>query len=419
MFISLNDLKGLVVDLDSFPEEFDDKWADIDSSISILFLSKDKERLSDIEIINNKFLSHHGTFDGFLNKRKSLIEVLQILKMESFEIAVLSRNLEILKYQQGMNISTIYFKEKGYINYEEVGKLPDFLITSIEDINHIICGDLIGFFSEGASIIHNGKHINFKQGIVIVTDKDYDNITSTIVSGGRYFSTSDIRYQVHQLSQRIIRNKDYSDSQVGLFSTIYLDLIRFIEDQIAVVDALTRIPPRPSQNKDRMVDCVNYVCEKKPHIMNASNSLICVKDYESQKFLYQEERFSNIQGVFRTTDNFQGMHVVVLDDVISTGATALEAAKKLYQAGARKVTILVLAINQLKHFRSSGKKTLVCQCEGQYKMRFNSKSNSAFFGCSNYPSCTSSLDFFEGKQAYNRLNKIEVDKENPEDPEWF
>jgi predicted amidophosphoribosyltransferase len=419
MFISLNDLKGLVVDLDSFPEEFDDKWVEIDSSISILFLSKDKERLSDIETINREFLAHNGTFYGFLNKRKSLIEVLQILELESFEIAVLSRNLEILKYLQGMNISTIYFSEEDYINYEDVGKLPDFLIGSIEDINRIISGDLIGFFSEAASIIYNGNHINFKQGIVIVTDKEYNNITSTVVSGGRYFSTSDIRYPVHQLSQRIIRNKDYSESQAGMFSSIYSDLVRFIEEQIAEVDALTRIPPRPSQNKDRMDYCVNYVCEKKPHIMNASNSLICVRDYESQKFLNQEERFSNIQGVFRVTDDFKGKHVVVLDDVISTGATALESARELYQAGARRVTILVLAINQFKHFLSIGNKPLVCQCGGELKMRFNSRNNSAFFGCSNYPSCRSSLDFFEGVQAYNRLNKIEVDNEDPEDPEWF
>jgi predicted amidophosphoribosyltransferase len=419
MFISLNDLKGLIVDLDSFPKEFDDKWINIDLSISILFLSKDVERLSDIEKINPGFLTHNGTFGGFLNKRKCLIEVLQILEMESFEMAVLSRNLEILKYLQGMNVSTIFFSEEHYISYEDVGKLPDFLIGSIEDINHIISGDLLGFFSEAASIIYNGNHIEFKQGIVIVTDKEYDNITSTVVSGGRYFSTSDIRYPVHQLSQRIIRNKDYFESQVGLFSSIYSDLVRFIEEQIEEVDALTRIPPRPSQTKDRMVDCVKYVCEKKPHIRNASNSLICVRDYESQKFLNQEERLSNIQGVFRATDGFQGMHVVVLDDVISTGATALEAARELYQAGARKVTILVLAINQFKHFLSFGNKPLECQCGGELKMRFNGYNNSAFFGCGNYPTCRINLDFFKGVHAYNRLNKIEVNREELDEPEWF
>lgn len=419
MFISLNELKGLVVDLDSFPEEFDDNWADINSSISILFLSKDEKRFSNIIKINRDFLTHNGTFGGFLNKRKSLIEVLQMLEIESFEIAVLSRNLEILKYLQGMNVSTIYFSEEDYINYEDVGKLPDFLIGSIEDINHIISGELKGFYSEAASIIYKGNHIEFKRGIVIVTDKEYDNITSTVVSGGRYFSTSDIRYPVHQLSQRIIRNKDYFESQVGLFSSIYSDLVRFIEEQIEKVDALTRIPPRPSQEKDRMIDCVNYVCGKKPHIKNASTSLFCVRDYESQKFLNQEERLSNIQGVFQVTDDFRGMHVVILDDVISTGATVLEAAKELYRAGARKVTILVLAINQFKRFLSIGNKPLECHCGGELKMRFNRDNNSAFFGCSNFPSCRNKSDFFEGVQAYNNLNKIEVDREELEDSEWF
>ncbi len=420
MFISLNELKGLVVDLDSFPEEFDDIWLEIDSSISILFLSKDEKRLSDIEKINRDFITHNGTFGGFLNKRKSLIDVHQILEMESFELAVLSRNLEILKYLQGMNVSTIYFSQEDYSNYEDVGNLPDFLIGSIEDINDIISGDLKGFFSEVASIIYNGNHIEFKQGVVIVTDKEYQNRTSTIVSGGRYFSKSDIRYPIHQLSQRIIKNKDYPESQVSLFSSIYNDLVRFIEEQIGRVDVLTRIPPRPSQEKDRMIDSVDYVCRQKTHIRNAASSLVCVRDYESQKFLNQEERLSNIQGVFKVLEDFNDMHVVIIDDVISTGATALEAANEFYKAGARKVTILVLAINQFKNYLITSYQPLMCQCGSEMKMRFNRTNNSAFFGCSNYRSCNNKgLDFFAGMKAYNQLNKVEIDKEEFEDPEWF
>lgn len=186
MFISLNELKGLVVDLDSFPKEFDAEWDRIDlNTSSLLFVSQDEERLSHIERINPSFFNHKGTFGGFLNKRKTLIAVHKILGIESCELAVLSQNLEVLKYIQAMNASTIYFSEEDHINYEDVGNLPDFLISTMGDINHILSGELKGFFSEVASTIYNGNHIDFKHGVVIVTDKEYDNMISTVVSGGR------------------------------------------------------------------------------------------------------------------------------------------------------------------------------------------------------------------------------------------
>nr|WP_289039259.1 phosphoribosyltransferase family protein [uncultured Allobacillus sp.] len=420
MFVSSNRLRGLVVDLDSFPEEFDEMWNQIYTSVSILFLSDNEQRLVTIQQENADFLTHNGTFSGFLTKRKSLVEVHHLLEMESYEVAVLSRNLDILKYIQGMNVSTIYFSEENYSKYEEVGNLPDFLVDSIADINQIINGDLIGYFSEAASMIHNGNNQEFNQGLVIVTAQEYEGKTSTIVSGGRYFSTSDIRYPIHQLSQRIIRNKDYPDSQVALFSSIFSDLTRFIEAQMEQVDVLTRIPPRPSQQKDRMIDCVNYVCSEKTHIQNAARSLTCSREYESQKFLNQEQRLSNIQGVFEVTGSFEDKHVVILDDVISTGSTALEAAKEFYETGAKRVTILVLAINQFRNSMITSHQPLECQCGGEYKMRFNRNYNTAFFGCSNYPKCdNSSLEFLEVVQKYNHLNKVDLDREEFEDTEWF
>lgn len=420
MFVSSNRLNGLAIDLDSFPEDFGEQWPQVASSVSMLFLSKSEQRLATIERISSAFLTYNGTFSSFLTKRKSLVDVHHLLEMESYEVAVLSRNLDVLKYIQGMNVSTIYFSEGNYSKYEEVGNLPDFLVSSITDINQIINGDLKGYFSEVAAIIYNGNQQEFTQGLVIVTEKEYEGRTSSIVSGGRYFSTSDIRFPIHQLSQRIIRNKDYPDSQVTLFSSIYNDLIRFIEEQLEQVDILTRIPPRPSQQTDRLIECVHYVSNQKTHIQNAARLLTCSRDYESQKYLNQEQRLSNIQGVFEVNGSFEGKHVVILDDVISTGSTALEAAKEFYEAGAEMVTILVLGINQFKNSMITSYHPLKCECGSELKIRFNRRNNSAFFGCSNYRECNNRpLDFLAGVQAYNHLNKVDLNSEGFDDTEWF
>lgn len=95
-------------------------------------------------------------------------------------------------------------------------------------------------------------------------------------------------------------------------------------------------------------------------------------------------------------------------------------AKQFYLSGARKVTILVLAINQFENFLIISNNPLACDsCGGEMTMRFNRTNNAAFFGCGNYPACKNSTDFFKGVQAYNRLNKVDVAGGELEGPEWF
>ncbi|MFH1277743.1 MAG: ComF family protein [Candidatus Eisenbacteria bacterium] len=65
----------------------------------------------------------------------------------------------------------------------------------------------------------------------------------------------------------------------------------------------------------------------------------------SQTKLDAEERRRNVRGVFRVTrpDLFAGRRVVIVDDVITTGATAWELALVLAKAGAAEVSVLAVA----------------------------------------------------------------------------
>jgi predicted amidophosphoribosyltransferase len=55
------------------------------------------------------------------------------------------------------------------------------------------------------------------------------------------------------------------------------------------------------------------------------------------------ERFRNVRGALgvRTGYDVRGAHILVVDDIMTTGATASEAARVLKRAGARRVTIAV------------------------------------------------------------------------------
>jgi len=64
-----------------------------------------------------------------------------------------------------------------------------------------------------------------------------------------------------------------------------------------------------------------------------------------QNGLLRPQRFANVRGAFRWTDryDFRGAHVLLVDDILTTGATASEAARMLKLAGAAQVVAVVLA----------------------------------------------------------------------------
>jgi predicted amidophosphoribosyltransferase len=54
-------------------------------------------------------------------------------------------------------------------------------------------------------------------------------------------------------------------------------------------------------------------------------------------------RRENVKGAFRARPLVAGQHVLLVDDVMTTGATASEAAGAVVNAGASRVTVAVLA----------------------------------------------------------------------------
>ncbi len=68
-----------------------------------------------------------------------------------------------------------------------------------------------------------------------------------------------------------------------------------------------------------------------------------VKDTPAQAGLNRKERILNLKGAFICGDCVSGKTVLLVDDVITTGATARECSKALVAAGAREVYIAALA----------------------------------------------------------------------------
>jgi ComF family protein len=70
-----------------------------------------------------------------------------------------------------------------------------------------------------------------------------------------------------------------------------------------------------------------------------------VKATRSQVGLSRAQRAENVQGAFRVAESaaVRGLDVVLVDDVLTSGATANAASRALLRAGAKRVDVLVFA----------------------------------------------------------------------------
>ncbi|GAB4388849.1 MAG: ComF family protein [Thermodesulfovibrionales bacterium] len=72
-------------------------------------------------------------------------------------------------------------------------------------------------------------------------------------------------------------------------------------------------------------------------------AVIKTRETRPQVGLSSRERASNLRGAFAARGRLDGLRVALVDDVVTTGATARECSKALLGAGAREVTVVALA----------------------------------------------------------------------------
>jgi len=77
----------------------------------------------------------------------------------------------------------------------------------------------------------------------------------------------------------------------------------------------------------------------------ADGVLVRLRDTRSQTGLTRHQRRENMRGAFAVKDAalVTGRHIIVVDDVLTTGTTAAECARVLRRAGAKKVYVATVA----------------------------------------------------------------------------
>ena len=124
-------------------------------------------------------------------------------------------------------------------------------------------------------------------------------------------------------------------------------LCELIKDNNIEVDYLVFIPSSKKSIKNRGFDQCKYLANEiqKNLNINICNDIIKNKNIKEQKLLSKEERYKNIRGAFtlKTDKNIKNKKLLLIDDVITTGATLDECEKLLIENGAISIKILTVA----------------------------------------------------------------------------
>lgn len=105
-------------------------------------------------------------------------------------------------------------------------------------------------------------------------------------------------------------------------------------------DFILTIPSHPKRIWRRGFDHMAMVGEKLSMWLNtpfSQNSLLRTRDTIAQITLKREHRQRNLRNAFTLEGSVSGLHVAIIDDVITTGATMNNAAQLLICAGAHTV----------------------------------------------------------------------------------
>ena len=402
MFRCVTMLRGLVIDIDTFEEPIE-QWNFFLENYRCCFLTfKEetkkllKERRGGVSIVYEPQYAHVFAPGSAIHEK-----VLTELRLSTSEIAYVSKNIDFIDNAMCFLSGTIWIKE-GVLTYQDASRCPDLIFNSLTDLCNGLKNQMSGCFGE----VMLSPDISAKRGYSKPVFFEVDNLRVVLFSLGRYFGYSHYMNQLHPYSSAIFWNKKKNSKAYGVFNEQFADfftrLVRHIKEN-GGVDCVCHVPVRPGH--DNRFKEITETVAREAQVENISEFFVCTRDYETQKGLTELERRENIRGVFEFHGNLSHKNVVLIDDIITTGATVEECIRILKSAGVANVSVIVLAINQIgRPYWSSNQPIVACpKCGKKMHLIVNSNNRSFFYLCYD---CKETMGYESGRiQVIDKVNR--------------
>ena len=112
------------------------------------------------------------------------------------------------------------------------------------------------------------------------------------------------------------------------------------------IDTVIPVPLGPGALKDRGFNqslLIASALSKRKKLPLRIDALRKIADTRPQVGLSAKERAANVKKAFSCTRKLTGMNILLIDDVMTTGATVNACSRQLLRSGAGSVNVLTLA----------------------------------------------------------------------------
>ncbi|WP_405564626.1 ComF family protein [Polaribacter sp. Asnod6-C07] len=159
-------------------------------------------------------------------------------------------------------------------------------------------------------------------------------------------------YRKEGSTLKLIHELKYKDNEeIGVFFGNWLGEILKQNSKFKDVDCIIPVPLHPKKLRERGYNQVTKFGKRLSFYLNiplVENELIRISSTKTQTFKSRFERFRNLDTKFSLSNpsQFNNKHILLIDDVITTGATLKACAKEFQKSENCKISVLTMAYTE-------------------------------------------------------------------------
>lgn len=165
-----------------------------------------------------------------------------------------------------------------------------------------------------------------------------------------YFDKAFSVFLFDGIIKELIHKFKYSNKTMlaKVFAQMIFDFAMNFNIQLSSYDIMLPVPLHPARLREREYNQCEMLAQQLQKFFPleiSTKDVTRIKNTKSQITLDKTSRWKNVDGAFKIRNRFvfEEKNVLIVDDLITTGATASELAETLKESGAKMVSVLTIA----------------------------------------------------------------------------